>query len=247
MGRAFEYRKAAKMKRWAGMAKAFTKVGREINIAIKEGGADPDYNPRLRLAINNAKAVNMPKANIEAAIKRATDKDTSNYEEVTFEGYGPHGVAIFVEATSDNNNRTVASIRHAFSKYGGSLGTNGSVDYMFERKGQFIIKEANFSGDLEELELELIDYGLDSIERETDEDEPENNTINLYTGFEDFATLRDELEKRGIEVAKAELVRLPTHTKQLSDDEVEDVVKLIDKLEEDDDVANVFHTMDESE
>ena len=240
MGRAFEYRKAAKMKRWAGMAKAFTKVGREINIAIREGGADPDYNPRLRLAIANAKAVNMPKANVDAAIKRATDKDTSNYEEVTFEGYGPHGVAIFVEATSDNNNRTVANIRHAFSKYGGSLGTNGSVDYMFERKGQFIVKAENLDADLEELELELIDYGLDSIETEDDE-------INLYTAFEDFATLRDELEKRNIEVAKAELIRIPTHTKQLTDDEVDDVVTLIDKLEEDDDVSNVFHTMDESE
>ncbi len=228
------------MKRWAGMAKAFTKVGREINIAIKEGGPDPDYNPRLRLAMNNAKAVNMPKANIDAAIKRATDKDTSAYEEVTFEGYGPHGIAVFVEATSDNNNRTVASIRHAFSKYGGSLGTNGSVDYMFERKGQFIVKEENFDGDLEELELELIDFGLDSIEKEEDE-------INLYTAFEDFATLRDELEKRKIEVAKAELIRIPTHTKKLTDDEVDEVVTLIEKLEEDDDVANVFHTMDESE
>lgn len=240
MGRAFEYRKAAKMKRWAGMAKAFTKVGREINIAIKEGGPDPDYNPRLRLAMNNAKAVNMPKANIDAAIKRATDKDTSAYEEVTFEGYGPHGVAVFVEATSDNNNRTVASIRHAFSKYGGSLGTNGSVDYMFERKGQFIVKEENFDGDLEELELELIDFGLDSIEKDEDE-------INLYTAFEDFATLRDELEKRKMEVAKAELIRIPTHTKKLSDSEVDDVLVLIEKLEEDDDVANVFHTMDDSE
>lgn len=240
MGRAFEYRKAAKMKRWAGMAKAFTKVGREINIAIKEGGPDPDYNPRLRLAINNAKSVNMPKANIEAAIKRATDKDTSNYEEVTFEGYGPHGIAIFVEATSDNNNRTVASIRHAFSKYGGSMGTNGSVDYMFERKGQFIVKQEAFEGDLEELELELIDFGLDSIETEDEE-------INLYTAFEDFATLRDELEKRKIAVAKAELIRLPTHTKKLTDDQVDEVVALIEKLEEDDDVSNVFHTMDESE
>lgn len=240
MGRAFEYRKAAKMKRWAGMAKAFTKVGREINIAIREGGADPDYNPRLRLAINNAKAVNMPKANVDAAIKRATDKDTSAYEEVAFEGYGPHGVAVFVEATSDNNNRTVANIRHIFSKYGGSLGVNGSVDYMFERKGQFIVKEEHFAGDLEELELELIDFGLESIEQEDDE-------INLYTAFEDFATLRDELEKRQIDVAKAELIRLPTHTKKLPDDEVDAVVTLIEKLEEDDDVANVFHTMDERE
>jgi YebC/PmpR family DNA-binding regulatory protein len=240
MGRAFEYRKAAKMKRWAGMAKAFTKVGREINIAIKEGGHDPDYNPRLRLAMNNAKAVNMPKANIDAAIKRATDKDTSAYEEVTFEGYGPHGIAVFIEATSDNNNRTVASIRHAFSKWGGSLGTNGSVDYMFQHKGLFIIKEDNFGGDLEELEFELIDFGLDKIEKEEDE-------INLYTAFEDFATLRDELENRKLEIAKAELIRIPTHTKKLTDSEVEDVLVLIEKLEEDDDVANVFHTMDESE
>lgn len=240
MGRAFEYRKAAKMKRWAGMAKAFTKVGREINIAIKEGGADPDYNPRLRLAINNAKAVNMPKANIEAAIKRATDKDTSNYEEVTFEGYGPHGIAVFVEATSDNNNRTVASIRHAFSKYGGSLGVNGSVDYMFERKGLFIVKSENLDADLEELEFDLIDAGLQKIEIEDDE-------INFYTAFEDFGTFSVEIEKRGIEVSKAELIRIPTHTKKLTDSEVDDVVILIDKLEEDDDVANVFHTMDESE
>ncbi|MGB3800990.1 MAG: YebC/PmpR family DNA-binding transcriptional regulator, partial [Lewinella sp.] len=140
MGRAFEYRKARKMKRWAGMAKAFTKVTREINIAIKEGGADPDYNPRLRLAIANAKAVNMPKANVDAAIKRATDKDSADYDEVSFEGYGPHGVAVFVDATTDNNNRTVANIRHVFSKYGGNLGVNGSVDYMFERKGQFRVK-----------------------------------------------------------------------------------------------------------
>lgn len=240
MGRAFEYRKAAKMKRWAGMAKSFTKVGREINIAIKEGGPDPEYNPRLRLAINNAKAVNMPKANVDAAIKRATDKDTSNYEEVTFEGYGPHGIAVFIEATSDNNNRTVASIRHAFSKYGGSLGVNGSVDYMFDRKGQFIVKEENFKGELEELELELIDFGLESIE-------VEDNEINFYTAFEEFGTLRDELEKRGINVARAELVRIPNHTKKLTDNQVEELLILIDKLEEDDDVSNVFHTMDVSE
>ncbi len=241
MGRAFEYRKAAKMKRWAGMAKAFTKVGREINIAIREGGPDPDYNPRLRLAINNAKAVNMPKANVDAAIKRATDKDTSNYEEVTFEGYGPHGIAVFVEATSDNNNRTVANIRHAFSKYGGSLGVNGSVDYMFTRKGQFIVKAEDLKGkDLEELELELIDAGLDSIEQEEEE-------VSFYTSFADFAGFGPQMEKLGITVSKAELVRIPMHTKKLSDAEVEDVLKLIEKLEEDDDVGNVFHTMDESE
>jgi len=241
MGRAFEYRKAAKMKRWAGMAKAFTKVGREINIAIKEGGADPDYNPRLRLAMNNAKAVNMPKSNIDAAIKRATDKDTSAYEGVNFEGYGPHGIAVFVEATSDNNNRTVASIRHAFSKYGGNMGTNGSVDYMFDRKGQFIVKREDLEGkDLEELEFELIDAGLSRIEQDDEE-------VTFYTSFEDFAGFGPEMEKQGINVSKAELVRLPTHTKKLTDEQVEEVLILIEKLEEDDDVSNVFHTMDESE
>jgi YebC/PmpR family DNA-binding regulatory protein len=240
MGRAFEYRKARKMKRWAGMAKAFTKVGREINIAIKEGGADPEYNPRLRLAIANAKAVNMPKANVEAAIKRATEKDATNYEEVTFEGYGPHGIAILVEATSDNNNRTVANIRHIFSKYGGSLGVNGSVDYMFNRRGEFRIKLDQLPGDLEEIELELIDAGLDRMEQEEEE-------VVFYTAFEDFGRFQQELERRKIEVDNAELVRLPTHTKALSDGETEEVIKLIDMLEEDDDVANVFHTMDESE
>lgn len=240
MGRAFEYRKARKMKRWAGMAKAFTKVGREINIAIKEGGPDPDYNPRLRLAIANAKAVNMPKANVDAAIKRATDKDATNYDEVTFEGYGPHGVAILVEATSDNNNRTVANIRHIFSKYGGSMGVNGSVDYMFSRRGQFRVKAEAVPGDLEELELELIDAGLDRIEQEEDE-------IVFYTAFEDFGSFQQELERRKIEVENAELVRIPSHTKQLTDKEAEAVITLIDMLEEDDDVANVFHTMDEGE
>lgn len=240
MGRAFEYRKARKMKRWAGMAKAFTKVGREIAIAIKEGGPDPDYNPRLRLAMSNAKAVNMPKANVDAAIKRATDKDATNYEEVTFEGYGPHGIAIMVEATSDNNNRTVANIRHIFSKYGGSMGVNGSVDYMFERKGEFKVKRENLKGDIEEMELELIDAGLDSIEQDEDE-------VTFYTAFEDFGTFQTEMEERDIEVDNAELVRIPTHTKQLEDSQAEEVIVLIDKLEEDDDVANVFHSMDESE
>ena len=228
------------MKRWAGMAKAFTKVGREINIAIKEGGPDPDYNPRLRLAIANAKAVNMPKANVDAAIKRATEKDAANYDEVTFEGYGPHGVAVFVDATTDNNNRTVANIRHVFSKYGGSLGVNGSVDYMFERKGQFRVKREKLTGDIEEIELDLIDAGLDSIAEEDDD-------VVFYTAFEDFGSFQHELEERGIDVANAELIRIPTHTKELSDTEAEAVIRLIDMLEEDDDVANVFHTMDETE
>ncbi|MEM8586054.1 MAG: YebC/PmpR family DNA-binding transcriptional regulator [Bacteroidota bacterium] len=240
MGRAFEFRKERKMKRWAGMAKAFTKAGREISIAVKEGGPEPDYNPRLRMAIQNAKAVNMPKANIESAIKRASEKDSENFDEVTYEGYGPHGIAIMVEATTDNINRTVGSIRHIFSKYGGSLGVNGSVDYMFTRKGQFTIKKENFEGDLEELELELIDSGLDQMQVEDDE-------IILYSAFEDFGNLQKGLEDKNINADKAELVRIPSHTKQLDDSQVEEVIIILDKLEEDDDVASVFHTMDESE
>lgn len=240
MGRAFEYRKARKMKRWAGMAKAFTKVGREIAIAIKEGGGDPAYNSRLRLAIQNAKSVNMPKANVEAAIKRATSKDADDYDEVTFEGYAPHGVAVMVETTTNNNNRTVASIRHIFSKYGGSMGVNGSVEYMFNRKGQFKIKKEAITGDLEELEFELIDSGLDSME--VDEDE-----ITLLSEYEEYGNLQKALEEKGIEVDNAELVRIPTHTKSLEDSQVDDVIKLIDMLEEDDDVANIFHNMDMSE
>ena len=240
MGRAFEYRKARKMKRWAGMAKAFTKVGREIAIAVKEGGGDPAYNPRLRMAMQNAKSVNMPKANVESAIKRATSKDAENYDEVTFEGYAPHGVAVMVEATTNNNNRTVANIRHVFSKYGGNMGVNGSVEFMFTRMGQFKLNKEAIAGDLEELELELIDSGLDRME--VDEDE-----VVLYSAFEDFGSLQKALEEREMEVANAELVRLPSHSKALNDEEAEAVIKLIDMLEEDDDVANVFHNMDMSE
>lgn len=236
MGRAFEYRKERKMKRWANMAKVFTKVGREIAIAVKEGGSDPEYNPRLRLAIQNGKTANMPKANIDNAIKRATAKDAENYDEVLFEGYAPHGIAIIVEATSDNNNRTVANVRHIFSKYGGSLGTSGSVEYMFTRMGVFKIKAEGV--DLEELELDLIDAGLEELK--SDEDE-----IVIYAAFESFGDMQKALEERGIAVNSSELVRLPSHTKELSDEEVEDVIKLIEKMEEDDDVGNIFHTMNE--
>lgn len=234
MGRAFEYRKERKMKRWANMAKVFTKVGREIAIAVKEGGADPEYNPRLRLAIQNGKTANMPKANIENAIKRATAKDAENYDEVVFEGYAPHGVAIIVEATSNNNNRTVANVRHIFSKYGGSLGTSGSVDYMFFRKGVFKINAAGL--DPEELELDLIDFGLEELKVEEDE-------IILYTAFESFGNLQKALEERSIEVKNAELVRIPGHEKELSDEQVEEVIKLIEKMEEDEDVGSIFHNM----
>ncbi|MCB0632798.1 MAG: YebC/PmpR family DNA-binding transcriptional regulator [Saprospiraceae bacterium] len=237
MGRAFEYRKARKMKRWASMAKNFTKVGREIAIAVKEGGPDPEYNARLRLAMQNAKAVNMPKANIDNAIKRATSKDAESYDELVYEGYAPHGVAVIVETATDNTNRTVANVRHAFSKYGGSLGTSGSVDYMFARKGIFKIKAEGV--DLEELELSLIDFGLDELQVEDD------GILALYAEFEQYGALQKGLEELGLEVQSSELIRIPSHTKDLSDEEVEDVIKLLDRLEEDEDVTNVFHNMNE--
>ena len=218
------------------MAKTFTKIGREISIAVKEGGPDPEYNSRLRLAIQNAKTANMPKANIENAIKKATSKDAEDYSEAVFEGYAPHGVAVMVETATDNNNRTVANVRHIFSKYGGALSTSGSVDYMFTRKGVFKIKPEGLDAD--ELELELIDFGLDELKREEDE-------LVLYSSFEDFGSLQKALEEREIEVQSTELVRIPSHTKELTDDQVEDVIKLIEKMEEDEDVINIFHNMDE--
>jgi YebC/PmpR family DNA-binding regulatory protein len=235
MGRAFEYRKASKLKRWASMAKNFTKVGREIAIAIKEGGADPNYNSRLRLAIQNAKSFNMPKVNVDNAIKRATAKDAENYAEVVYEGYAPHGIAVLVETTTNNPVRTVANIRMYFNRAHGSLGTSGSVDYMFVRKGIFKIKKEGI--ELDEIELDLIDHGLDEIKEDGDE-------YLLYTPFTDFGTMQKALEERKIEVVNAELQRIPTVLKQLTDEQVEDVIKFLDKLEDDEDVANVFHTMD---
>lgn len=235
MGRAFEYRKARKMKRWSSMAKAFTRIGREISIAVKEGGPDPNYNSRLRLAIQNAKTANMPKANIESAIKKASSKEAEDYEEIVYEGYAAHGVAVMVETATNNTNRTVANIRLAFSKTGGSMSSSGSVDYMFARKGVFRIKAEG--QDSEELELELIDHGLEELTQEDDQ-------FVLTCDFTDYGTLQKALEDKGIEVESAELVRIPSHTKTLSEDEVEDVIKLIERLEEDDDVVNVFHNMD---
>ena len=234
MGRAFEYRKERKMKRWANMAKTFTKIGREIAIAVKEGGGDPNYNARLRLAIQNAKVSNMPKANVESALS----KEAENFDEIVYEGYAPHGIAVMVETATNNTNRTVANIRHIFSKYGGSLGTSGSVEFMFARKGVFKIRAEEQNP--EELELELIDFGLEELKREDD-------LLVLYSDFSDYGTLQKALEERNLEVVQAESVRIPTHTKELSDTEVEDVIKLIEKMEEDDDVINVFHNMDMGE
>ncbi|MCI4647817.1 YebC/PmpR family DNA-binding transcriptional regulator [Phaeodactylibacter sp.] len=236
MGRAFEYRKERKMKRWANMAKTFTRIGREIAIAVKEGGADPEYNPRLRLAIQNAKTANMPKANVENAIKKATSKDAENYEELVYEGYAPHGVALMVETATDNPTRTVASVRHIFSKYGGNLSTSGSVDYMFSRKANFKVKAEG--QDKEELELDLIDFGLEELKQEEDK-------IVLVCAFEDYGNLQKGIEEFGLEVTESELVRIPSHYKELTDSEVEDVIKLIEIMEDDDDVNAVFHNMKE--
>jgi YebC/PmpR family DNA-binding regulatory protein len=239
MGRAFEYRKDRKFKRWAGMAKAFTRIGKEIALAVKSGGPDPNYNPRLRMAVQNAKAANMPKVNVENAIKKATSKDAENYEEVVYEGYAPHGIALLVETATDNTTRTVANVRHIFSKYGGALGTSGSVDYMFNRKGIFSVPKTAI-GDREEFELEMIDAGLEDIQEEDD-------NFLLYCAFADYGSLSKALEDKGIEVTESKLDRIPTHTKQLTEEQVEDVIKLIEKMEEDDDVQNVFHNMDMSE
>ncbi len=239
MGRAFEYRKATKMKRWAGMAKAFTRVGRQIALAVKSGGGDPNYNPRLRMAIQNAKAANMPKANVDNAIKKATSKDSENYEEVIYEGYAPHGIAVLVETATDNPTRTVANVRHVFSKYGGSLGTFGSVSYMFSHKAVFAVNKTDIA-DRDEFELEMIDAGLEEI-REEDEQ------LLLISDFSDFGTLNKALEDKGVEFQESRLEWVPSVQKKLSDEEVEEVIKLIEKMEEDDDVQNVFHTMDMSE
>lgn len=238
MGRAFEFRKERKMKRWAGMAKTFTRIGREISLAVKAGGTNPDYNPRLRIAIQNAKAANMPKANVENAIKKASGKDAEHYQEVLYEGVGPSGIAIMVETATDNPTRTVANLRMYFDRNGGALGNSGSVGYQFNRKGVFKVKAEG--QDWDELELELIDAGLQEMRREDDE-------VVLFADFADFGTLQKALEDRNIEPSSAQPEWIPTMTKQLSDSEAEQLIKLIDKLEEDDDVLNVFHTMDMAE
>lgn len=238
MGRAFEFRKERKFKRWAGMAKTFTRIGREIALAVKAGGPNPEYNSRLRLAIQNAKSANMPKTNVENAIKKASGKEAENFQEVLYEGKGPHGVAILVETATDNPTRTVANVRMYFDRCGGALGTSGSVAFLFDRKGVFKVKAEGHNWD--DLELELIDAGLEEFKKEEDE-------AVLYTGFNDFGTMQKALEDRNIEVTSAAIEWIPTSTKKLGDTEVEQVIKLIDRLEEDDDVLNVFHTMDMSE
>ena len=238
MGRAFEYRKARKMKRWGNMARTFTKLGKEITIAVKNGGPDPDGNPRLRALMQNAKAAAMPKENVERAIKKATDKDTSDYKEMVYEGYAPHGIAIVVETATDNTTRTVANVRSYFNKCGGNLGTTGSLSFLFDHKSVFKIK-AKDGADMESLELELMDF-----DAEIDADE---ESIVIYGPFEAFNNIQKYLEDNGYEIESSEFERIPNDTKELTAEELADVEKLIDKLEEDEDVQNVFHNMKEDD
>jgi YebC/PmpR family DNA-binding regulatory protein len=234
MGRAFEFRKARKMKRWSAMSKAFTRIGKDIVMAVKEGGADPDSNSKLRAVIQNAKSVNMPKDNIERAIKRASDKSLGDYKQVLFEGYGPHGIAILVETATDNNTRTVANIRSYFNKCDGNLGTSGSVVFMFDHICNFNVDKEGL--DIEELELDLIDFGVEEVFLE-------ENDILIYAPFEYFGVIQSELEKRDIVINSSGFDRIPNVTKNLNQEEIADIEKLLEKIETDDDVQNVYHTM----
>ena len=246
MGRAFEFRKARKMKRWSAMSKAFTRIGKDIVMAVKEGGPDPDSNSRLRAVIQNAKSVNMPKDNIERAIKRASDKSQGDYKEVLFEGYAQHGIAVLIETATDNNTRTVANVRSYFNKCDGSLGTSGSVVFMFDHTCNFKIKGEAL--DMEELELELIDFGVEEVFEDSDENEDGTieNSVMIYAPFESFGNIQSYLETNNIEIISSGFERIPQVTKKLTPEQAEDVEKLLEKLEEDDDVQNVYHTMEES-
>ena len=239
MGRAFEYRKARKLKRWGNMARTFTKLGKEISIAVKASGPDPDANPRLRVLMQNAKAANMPKENVERAIKKATSKDEGDYKEIVYEGYGPFGIAIVVETATDNPTRTVANVRSYFNKFGGSLGTSGSLSFLFDHKSVFKIK-AKEGVSLEDLELELIDYGVDELEADGEE-------IVLYGEIESFSNIQKYLEENGFEIESAEFERIPNDTKEVTEEQRASIEKLLEKFEDDEDVQNVFHNMKEAD
>ena len=239
MGRAFEFRKARKLKRWGNMARVFTKLGKEITIAAKQGGTDPESNPRLRVLMQTAKKENMPKDNVERAIKRAVSKDFSDYKEMNYEGYGPFGIAVFVETATDNTTRTVANVRSYFNKSGGSLGTSGSLEFLFDHKCVFHINKKE-GVSLDDLELELIDYGVDELV----EDEGE---IILYGEFAQNSAIQKYLEENGFEITSSEFVRIPNDQKEVTPEQREAIEKLIDKLEDDEDVQNVFHNMKEDE
>lgn len=232
MGRAFEYRRAAKEKRWDKMSKLFPKLGKAITMAAKEGGSDPEMNASLRTAIKNAKAQNMPKDNIEAAIKRATAKDAEAYIEMNYEGKGPHGVLVFVECATDNPTRTIANVKSYFNKAGGSIVPNGSLEFMFNRKAVFEFEKPE-GLDTEELELELIDAGLEEIE-------VNENRVYVYADYTAFGSLASALEEKGIEVEKSNLQRIPTSPVEFTEEQLVDIEKMLDKIEDDDDIQQVF-------
>tara|TARA_B100001248_G_scaffold88749_1_gene65305 strand:+ start:69391 stop:70137 length:747 start_codon:yes stop_codon:yes gene_type:complete len=240
MGRAFEFRKARKMKRWSKMAKTFTRIGKDIVIAVKEGGPNPETNSRLRQVMQNAKSANMPKDNVLRAIKKANDKDTLNYEEMSLEGYAENGIAIFVDCATNNNNRTVADVRSYFNKCGGSLGTNGSLEFIFTRKGVFTVKKDNININFDDFEMELIDSGLEELEKE-------NDLFNIYCDFKDFNSMQVKLESLGVQIENSELQRIPNSLKKINSEQAVSVLKLLDCLEENDDVHQVFHNMELTE
>lgn len=245
MGRAFEFRKERKFKRWGHMAKTFTKIGKEITIAVKQGGADVTGNPRLRALLQEARSENMPKENVERAIKKATDKDQGDYKEIVYEGYGPHGIAILVETATDNNNRTVANVRSYFNKFGGALGTSGSVEFMFDRKSVFTVKDRE-DIDLEELELELIDFGAEEVFRDGGDPDLDDDpkVIMIYGEYTAMFKIQQYLESNGFEIMSAKFDRFPNiEPKVLAPEAKESVEKLLEKLEDDEDVQNVYHTM----
>jgi len=239
MGRIFEVRKATMFARWDRMAKQFTRIGKEIAIAVKAGGPDPTTNPALRRCFQNAKAVNMPKDRVEAAIKRAQGKEMENYEEILYEGYAPHGVALLVETATDNHVRTVANVKAAFNKGGGALGNSGSVSFQFKKMGVFKLKPEGLSTD--DLELELIDFGLEELGEGTGENG--EDVLVVRCAFTDFGNMQKALEDKGITPISAELEWIPTTTVPVNDTQAEDVSKLIERLEQDDDVSKVFHNM----
>ena len=237
MGRAFEYRKASKMARWDKMAKTFSKIGKDIALAVKSGGPDPESNPALRRCILNAKGANMPKDNVERAIKKASGADAENYEEVTYEGYGQGGAAFFIECTTNNPTRTVANVRAIFNKFDGNLGKNGELAFIFDRKGIFTLDLDKVKMDWDDFEMEMIDGGAEEIEKDEEE-------IYITTAFEDFGSLSHKLDELSIEAKSAELQRIPNTTKEVSEEQLKANLKMLERFEEDDDVQNVFHNME---
>ncbi len=235
MGRAFEYRKATKMKRWGNMARVFTKLGKQITIAVREGGSEPDTNPRLRVLIQQSKKENMPKENVERAIKKATSKDEADYKEMVYEGYGPNGIAIVIETATDNPTRTVANIRSYLTRHGGSLGTSGCLQFLFDHKCVFKIAPKE-GVSIDDLELELIDFGVDELVEDED-------SIILYGEFQSYSSIQKYLEENGFEIFSAKFERIPNDMKELNEEQKAQVTKLLDKIEDDEDVQNVFHNM----